>query len=42
MDTHLFHLLKTRYIQLGGLRLVREYARLGVLLPMVKAMAAIR
>ena len=39
MDTHLFHLLKTRYTQLGGLRLVREYARLGVLLPMVKAMA---
>lgn len=35
----LFHILKTRYTQLRGLRLVREYARLGVLLPMVKAMA---
>lgn len=35
----LFHILKTRYPQLGGLRLVREYARLGVLWPMVKAMA---
>ena len=29
MDSHLFHLLKTRYSQLGGLRLVREYARKG-------------
>ena len=35
----LLHILKTRIRQLGGLRLVREYARLGVLLPMVKAMA---
>lgn len=35
----LLHLVKTRYTQLGGLRLMREYARLGVLWPMVKAMA---
>lgn len=35
----LLHILKTRYAQLDGLRLVREYARLGVLLPMVKVMA---
>lgn len=39
MDTDLLKILKTRYIQLGGLCLVREYARLGVLWPMVKAMA---
>ncbi len=39
MDTNLLQILKTRYTQLGGLRLVREYARLGVLWPMVKAMA---
>lgn len=39
MDTDLLKILKTRYIQLGGLRLVREYARLGMLWPMVKAMA---
>ena len=39
MGTDLIHILKTRVRQLGGLRLVREYARLGVLLPMVKAMA---
>ena len=39
MDTGLLPLLKTRYTQLGGLRLVREYARLGMLWPMVKAMA---
>ena len=38
MSFQFFHLLKTRYTQLGGLRLVREYARLGVLWPMVKAM----
>ena len=39
MGTDLIHILKTRVRQLGGLRLVREYARLGVLWPMVKAMA---
>ncbi len=32
----LFSLLKTRYIQLGGLRLVREYARMGLLWPAAK------
>lgn len=36
MDSHLFRLLKTRYSQLGGLRLVREYARMGLLWPGVK------
>ena len=36
MTTHLFHLLKIRYSQLGGLRLVREYAREGLLWPAVK------
>ena len=30
MFLNLFHLLKTRYTQLGGLRLVREYARMGL------------
>ena len=30
MASSLFHLLKTRYTQLGGLRLVREYARMGL------------
>ena len=39
MGTDLIHILKTRVRQLGGLRLAREYARLGVLWPMVKAMA---
>jgi len=39
MSFQLFHILKTRIRQLGGLRLVREYARLGVLWLMVKAMA---
>ena len=29
----LLHLLKTRYTQLGGLRLVRQYAKLGLLWP---------
>lgn len=32
----LFSLLKTRYIQLGDLRLVREYARMGLLWPAAK------
>lgn len=32
----LFHLLKTRYIQLGGLRLVRQYAKMGLLWPAAK------
>ena len=36
MSSNLFHLLKTRYIQLGGLRLVREYARMGLLWPAAK------
>lgn len=27
MHTHLLPLLKTRYTQLGGLRLVRQYAK---------------
>lgn len=39
MDTDLLKILKTRHTQLGGLRLVREYARRVVLLPMLKAMA---
>ena len=39
MASNLLHILKTRIRQLGGLRLVSEYARLGVLWPMVKAMA---
>lgn len=33
-----FHKLKTRYRQFGGLRLVREYARIGALLPALKAL----
>ena len=36
MDTHLFHILKTRYAQLGGLRLVWQYARMGLLWPAVR------
>ena len=32
----LFPLLKTRYTQLGGLRLVRQYAKMGLLLPAAK------
>ena len=32
----LFHLLKTRYTQLGGLRLVRQYAKMGLLWPAAK------
>ena len=32
----LFHIIKTRYTQLGGLRLVREYARMGLLWPSMK------
>lgn len=36
MSSNLFHLLKTRYTQLGGLRLVREYARMELLLPAAK------
>lgn len=33
---HFFHLLKTRYTQLGGLRLVRQYAKMGILWPAAK------
>ena len=36
MSSNLFLLLKTRYTQLGGLRLVREYARMGLLWPAAK------
>lgn len=36
MGTDLFPLLKTRYTQLGGLRLVRQYAKMGLLWPAVK------
>ena len=32
----LLHLLKTRYTQLGGLRLVRRYAKMGLLWPAAK------
>ena len=32
----LFPLLKTRYTQLGGLRLVRQYAKMGLLWPAAK------
>ena len=32
----LLHLLKTRYTQLGGLRLVRQYAKMGLLWPAAK------
>ena len=34
-----FHKLISRYQQFGGLRLVREYARLGMLWPIVKAVS---
>lgn len=33
---HLLTLLKTRYTQLGGLRLVRQYAKMGLLWPAAK------
>ena len=36
MDTKLVKILLTRYHQLGGLRLIREYARMGLLLPAAK------
>lgn len=36
MDTQLFHILKSRYRQLGGFRLVREYARMGLVGPGIK------
>ena len=36
MDTGLVKILHTRYRQLGGLRLIREYARLGLLWPAAK------
>ena len=36
MRTDLFPLLKTRYTQLGGLRLVRQYAKMGLLWPAAK------
>lgn len=36
MSSHCFHLLKTRYAQLGGLRLVRQYAKMGILWPAAK------
>ena len=36
MDGYLFPLLKTRYTQLGGLRLVRQYAKMGLLWPAAK------
>jgi len=32
----LIKILKTRYTQLGGLRLVRQYAKMGLLLPAAK------
>ena len=32
----LLHILKTRYTQLGGLRLVRQYAKMGLLWPAAK------
>lgn len=33
MSFQFFTLLKTRYTQLGGLRLVRQYAKMGLLWP---------
>ena len=36
MHTHLLPLLKTRYTQLGGLHLVRQYAKMGLLWPAAK------
>lgn len=36
MDIQLFQILKTRSTQLGGCRLIREYAKLGVIGPSVK------
>lgn len=36
MDTDLFYILKTRYTQLGGLRVVRQYAKMGLLWPAAK------
>lgn len=36
MYLNLFHILKTRYTQLGGLRLVRQYAKMGLLWPAAK------
>ena len=36
MGTDLIPLLKTRYTQLGGLRLVRQYAKMGLLWPAAK------
>ena len=36
MTKHLFNLLKTRYTQLGGLRLLRQYAKMGLLWPATK------
>ena len=36
MSFQFFHLLKTRYTQLGGLRLVRQYAKMGLLWPAAK------
>lgn len=36
MSSNLFRLIKTRYTQLGGLRLVRQYAKMGLLWPAVK------
>ena len=36
MDTGLLPLLKTRYTQLGGLRLVRQYVKMGLLWPAAK------
>lgn len=36
MASHLLPLLKTRYTQLGGLRLVRQYAKMGLLWPAAK------
>ena len=31
MPTHLYHILKIRYTQLGGMRLLHDYARMGLL-----------
>ena len=36
MSSNLLHLLKIRYTQLGGLRLMREYSRMGLLWPAAK------
>ena len=36
MSFQFFPFLKTRYTQLGGLRLVRQYAKMGLLWPAAK------